>query len=152
ALFNHPGLRRRLKEIIALSLVALCVTGCAFTPSRLNADPTKFNGLTVIARGYVDLSRESHALYDSRVRFLDMQRQRERGGGEVNGEAYCISIAKPEFFYKNYALLNGRVITLKGKFTIDRLEGNSVDHRSCLTSIVVDTADLARRYQLRATR
>lgn len=141
------------KQVIALVSTGLLAGGCAFTPSQLNAAPASYDGVTLIVRGYVDLSRGSHVLYDSQARFRELEAQRESGNreeGTAGRRIYCVSIANPELLYKNPEVFSTRSATFKAKFIAGNREGDPVDRGACPvpSSIVVDYADLKRRYRL----
>lgn len=135
-----------------LGLTGLFVAGCAFTPSQLNANPTRYNGETVLVRGYVALTPGAHVLYESRTLYDEFRRGWEsRGRGFVarKYERYCVTIANPGLLYKNRATVNAKMISVEGKLIDDYLHGGTVDLGACPlpTAIIIDNAALARRYR-----
>jgi hypothetical protein len=139
------------KTIILLMLAGLFVAGCAFTPSQLNANPTRYNGRTVVVRGFVKVTSEVHVLYESRGIDSKVQRgwQPDNGGFDVRkDEKYCVTIANPELLYKNRTTVNAKSIIFQGKFIDNYQIGKTVDLGACSlpTAIIIDNAALARRY------
>lgn len=139
------------KKVIILVLTGLLVTGCSFTPSQLNANPGRYNGRTVVVRGFIGLAPEAHVLYESGALGGEVQREREsgnRGFGVRKYEKYCVTIANPELLYKNRATVNAKTIVLQGKFIDNYQIGNTVNLGACPlpTAIIIDNAALALRY------
>lgn len=139
------------KKVLLLVLTGLFITGCSFTPSQLNANPARYNGITVVVRGFVKLAPGVHVLYESRALEDEVRTGRESGssGFDVRKyEKYCVTIANPELLYRNRATVNARTITLQGKFIDDYQAGNTVDPGACplSTAVIIDNADLVRRY------
>jgi hypothetical protein len=141
------------KKIILLVFAELFVAGCAFTPSQLNANPGRYDGTTVVLRGFVKLAPEAHVMYESRALDGEVQRSLKPGrrGFELkNYQQYCVTIANPELLYKNLATVNAKTITVQGKFVDQYQIGKTVDLGTCPlpTAIIIDNAALARRYPL----
>ena len=139
------------KKVILLMLAGLFVAGCSFTPSQLNANPARYNGMTVVVRGFIKLTPEVHVLYESRAIDGEVERGWDpgnRGLGVKKYEKYCVTIANPELLYKNRATVNTKTITFQGKFIDDYQIGKTVDLGACPlpTAIIIDNATLARRY------
>jgi hypothetical protein len=74
--------------------------------------------------------------------------QREAEPRDRGFEKYCITIANPELLYKNRAAVDARTIIFQGKFIDDYRIDKNVGLGACRlpTAIVIDNADLARRY------
>jgi hypothetical protein len=139
------------KNICLLVLAGLLVTGCSFAPSQLNNGAARYNGVTVVVRGFVKLTPEAHVLYESQALNDEVERGRKLGSREfVEGEfeKYCLTIANPEPLYRNRAALNGKMLTFQGKFVDKYQAAKAVDTGACPlpTAIMIDTAALARRY------
>lgn len=140
------------KRIIPLGLIGLLVSGCAFTPRQLNANPGRYSGETVVVRGFIKLSPETHVLYESRALYDEFQRGSGSGSPRFDArkyEKYCVTIANPELLYKNRATVNAETIVIQGKFIDNYLNGKTVELGACPlpTAIFIDNASLARRYR-----
>jgi len=111
----------------------------------------RYNGRTVVVRGFVKLAPEVHVLYESQAIYSEAHRGSEssnRGFDVTKYEKYCVTIANPELLYKNSATVNAKTITFQGKFIDNYQIGKTVDVGGCPlpTAIVIDSAALARRY------
>lgn len=140
-----------MEEFFLLVLAGQFLAGCAFSPSQLNADRTRYNGLIVVVRGFVKLTPETHVLYESRALGDEVQRGVASGSrdfGLKKYEKYCLTIANPELLYKNSSSVNTKTITFQGKFINNYQIGQTVDRGACSlpTAIVIDNIALARRY------
>lgn len=138
-------------KIILAVLTGLFVTDCSFTPSQLNANPTRYNGQIVVVRGFVKLAPEAHVLYDSRALDGEVQRAWKSGNGHVDVRKYakyCVTIANPELLYENRAAINEKTITFQAKFINNYQIGKTVDLGACPfpTAIIINNAALTRRY------
>lgn len=148
-----------------LNLIAAMAFGClsscagglknetALSPSVLNTTASYYNGKTVLVQGYVTLAPEDHTLYESKA--LDAEATRLWNSGDKNFNAlsfewtrYCLTIANPGVLYKHQSSFNKQTITVKGKFVDDYLTPRTIDLGACPlpTAIVIDYADLQRRY------
>ncbi|HZT02021.1 MAG TPA: hypothetical protein VFA39_07155 [Steroidobacteraceae bacterium] len=139
------------KKMILLELAGLLLTGCAFTPSQLNANPARYSGIVVVVRGFVKLAPETHVLYESQALNGEVQRGQEsgnRGFDRRKYAKYCVTIANPELLYKNRTAVDAKTLIFRGKFIDDYQSGKTVDLGECPlpTAIMIDYAALARRY------
>ena len=85
-------------KIILLALAGLFIAGCAFTPSQLNANSARYNGIAVVVRGFIKLTPEIHVLYESRALDAEVQRKSESGNRYFDVRKhgrYCVTIANP---------------------------------------------------------
>ena len=141
------------KVTIAGGFFGLFISGCAFAPSQLNADASRYSGLTVVVRGYLGLPSQVRVLYDSRTQALELEklRQTESLGSEENNHTKdCLNIANPELLSKNQVIFSEKMVTLRGKFIGGGPESNAIAIDACpsLNAIVIDNGDLMRRYRL----
>jgi hypothetical protein len=118
--------------------------------SKLNANPARYSGITVVVRGFVKVGPEAHVLYESPARDGEIQGQ-ESGNRGFDGrkyEKYCLTIANPELLYKNRASVNAKTLTFQGRFIGNYQIGKTVDFGACPlpSAIIIDNAALARRY------
>jgi hypothetical protein len=139
------------KKMILLELAGLFLTGRAFTPSQLNANPARYSGIIVVVRGFVKLAPETHVLYESKTLNSEVQRVQEprnRGFDRKMYAKYCVTIANPELLYKNRAAIDAKTLIFQGKFIDDYQSGKTVDRGACPlpTAIMIDYAALVRRY------
>jgi hypothetical protein len=137
--------------IFIASCSSISLHGKSLTPSQLNDNPTRYNGKFVEVRGFVTLAPEGHVLYESQALSAEFKRGWKSGSRAFDVrkyEKYCLTIANPGLLYKNRASVNGKTITVRGKFIDNYLDGTVIDLGACPlpTAIVVDDADLERRY------
>lgn len=148
------------KIVLQLTLCALFVSGCSvdagrtepLSPSRCNTQAARYNGQTVVVRGYIKLASEGHALYESHALDEEFRKGWDSGSRDFDArryEKYCLTIANPDLLYRNQAAVNGKTLILKGKFIANYLDGNRVDLGACPlpTAIIIDESDLRHRYR-----
>ena len=122
------------------------------SPSKINSDPTVYNGADVFVRGYVMVGpgEHGHALYESRE--LAEEAKRKFASGRPDFEPgdyskYCLTIANPEIFLLNLKAVSGKTLVVKGKVNSTYLR-DMVDLGACGLdpALEVDVADLEHRY------
>jgi|SRR5581483_8052971 len=135
-------------NIVLLALAGLFIAGCAFTPSQLNANSARYNGITVVVRGFVKLTPGVHVLYESRALDVEIQREWESGNRYFDvrkHERYCVTIANPELLYKNRTTVNAKTVIFQGKFIDNYQSGKSVALGACpLPIAIISTTPLWR--------
>jgi hypothetical protein len=138
---------------LACACVLMLLGGCsheipepssAMLPSELNADASRYDGQEITVRGYATLMPEAHNLVDS-YRIMQEWQQLVRSGtsgyNPNDYKKYCLTIANPDFFRHGGGWpLNGRTVTLRGKFLANYLDDRSIDLGACplRTGIIVD--------------
>lgn len=148
------------KAIFQIILGAMLVSGCAATavrsdalsPSQLNANPARYDGKTVVVRGFVKLAPEGHVLYESEALDAEFKKGWDSGNNNFDPrkyEKYCLTIANPELLYKNQSAVNGKTLVMTGKFIAHYLDGRIMDLGACPlpTAITIDESDLKQRYK-----
>lgn len=145
-----------LFSIVACAFTSGCahVAGGAIStlrPSDLNSKVSTYDGRDVVVQGYVTLEPEGHTLYESKALFDEFGRRWDAGKKDFEPntyDKYCLTIANPELLYDELEVFAKKTITVKGKFEANYMT-NRVDFGACPlpTAIVIDEADLKRRYQ-----
>jgi hypothetical protein len=127
-------------------------------PSTLNSNSSLYDGKIVEVKGFVILAPEAHVLYESKELHEEMAKGYDP---PINGRfdpkpylKYCLTIENPDFFYKNAALFDRKIVVLKGKFDQIYLHDNEIDLGACAlrTGIFVDIDDLRTRYHTESKR
>lgn len=148
-----------MPKVLRLALCSLLASGCSLTPMlreilsprELNANVARYNGQTVVVRGYIKLAPEAHVLYESEALDAEFRKGWDSGSRDFDVrkyEKYCLTIANPDLLYRNQAAVNGRTLVMEGKFVDDYLNEHTIDLGACPlpTAIIVDESDLKRRY------
>lgn len=148
-----------MSKMLCLALCSLLVSGCSpspiqggpLSPSELNVNATRYNGQTVVVKGYIKLAPEGHVLYESEALDTEFRKGWDSGSRDFDlkkYEKYCLTIANPDLLYRNQATVNGKTLVVQGKFVDDYLDGHTVDLGACPlpTAIIIDESDLKRRY------
>jgi hypothetical protein len=130
--------------------VTHAATACAETPSALNANPERFDGRSVIVRGFLNLAPEAHSLFESRE-LNEEYRRRWHSDKDFDPKVYdkyCLTVANPGILFDKRRAFAGKTLVLKGKFIAKYLDGTFVDFGSCAlpTAILIDVTDLKNRY------
>jgi hypothetical protein len=122
------------------------------SPSKINSNPSSYNGADVYVRGYVRVGpgEQGHFLYESKR--LDEEFKRKFDSGRSDFEPgdyakYCLTIANPDIFLLNQKAASGITLVVRGKINSNYLR-EVVDLGACplAPAIEVDVADLERRY------
>ena len=140
---------------ITLTLLAACVlSACAhvnqesaiYSPSVLNGSREKFHRKIVRVRGYVTITSNGHTLYESKSLNAEFRRlwDQESDFDQETFDKYCLTIANPDFFYKNSELLSGKTIIAEGRFIKNYLKDDAIDLGACpiKTGIIIDTKSI----------
>ncbi len=148
-----------MKAIYLLAFTAILATSCvhskqpslqATSPSALNAAPQQFRDQIVVVEGYLTLSPEAHNLYQTKELKAEFEKRWDAEDPAFDPKAYqgyCLTIANPDVLMEKQQALNGKTITVKGKFLSNYLDGK-VDLGACPlpSAIVIDLDDLKQRY------
>src|ERR1700733_14211778 len=116
-------------KAISLGITGLLVAGCAFTPAQLNTHAARYNGKTVVVRGFVELTRGAHVLYEPGAPHRELHSECEPDNCRFdlkNHPEYCVTIANPELLRKNSASVNAKTMTFQGKF-VDNYRSQPID-------------------------
>lgn len=147
------------KAVLPVVLCSVVLTGCAIhkvpgpllTASELNTNAANFNGQTVEVRGYVLLAPEGHTIYESKKLSSEFERGMSAGHRDFDPkkyEKYCLTIANPDFLFRNIRTVNKKTLIMRGKFIDDYLGPDKIDLGACPlpTAIIIDEEDLRHRY------
>lgn len=145
----------RSAVLALLPLLAVCAHSSAarervMSPRELNDDPARHHDTIVVVRGYVTLVPEAHNLYQSQALKAEFERRWDAGGAAFDAKDYqvdCLTITNPVALADRWSELNGKTITVRGRFIANYLEGR-VDTGACPLpmAVVILSEDLERRY------
>lgn len=140
-------------------MILILVSACALqtnvaqdeylTPRQLNTNADEYDGQVVVVRGYVLLGTNARALYESKERHAQLQKDWEQskpGFDPADYDDNCLTLLNAKLFWKNWSLLEHETIKVRGTFIKNYLDGTVLDLQACAkpTALVVDQEDLQR--------
>jgi len=146
------------KAVLPVVLCSVVLTGCAIhkvpgtflTASELNTNVANYNGQTIEMRGYIVLGPESRDLFESKRIFSEIERGYHSGSRDFDMKKYdkdCVTIANPDFLFRNGRTVNYKTLIIRGKFIDDYLGPRTINLDACSpTAIIIDEEDLRHRY------
>lgn len=147
--------RFRSVVLVFLPLLAACAhLGVAqervLSPRELNSDPAHYHDKIVVVRGFVTLMPGAHNFYQSQELRAEFERRWDASDATFapgDYAVYCLTIANPAALESVRETLNGKSITVQGRFIANYLDG-AVDPGACplSTAVAILPEDLKRRY------
>jgi hypothetical protein len=118
----------------------------------LNANPDRYDDREVLVRGFVVLGTNGRSLYESRERLENFDRAfRAQTLGTDLTDFYldCVTLLNAQLLEDNPSLFNEQMITIRGRFVSDYLDGDVLDLQACggPTGLIVDEEDARRVFR-----
>ncbi len=140
---------------VCLLLCACATSGVpqdSVTPRVLNANPDRYDDREVLVRGFVVLGTNGRSLYESRERLENFDRAfRAQTLGTDLTDFYldCVTLLNAQLLEDNPSLFNEQMITIRGRFVSDYLDGDVLDLQACggPTGLIVDEEDARRVFR-----
>ena len=118
------------------------------TPRELNSNSSKYDGKTVLVRGYLLLGTNARSLFQSKERYDEYVKKWKENSSETELSKYdddCLTLLNADLLFEKQNKLRNKTYTLRGVFEENYLDGTVVDLQACSKSaLILEDAEVKR--------